>query len=105
MTLPPDVRDFCLTDSPSHSLTSVLAQEELIKELTIQIARLTPMLKEGRGSTSTVHFLTREAADEEKRILEERLEKSKEALRQKDAVIKDKDARIAALNEQRTLEQ
>lgn len=58
------------------------------------------MSKEGR--TSTVHFLTREAADEEKRILEERLEKSKEMLKQKDAVIKDKDARIAALNEQRT---
>jgi hypothetical protein len=58
---------------PSSLLTSALAQEELIKELTTQIARLTPMLKEGRGST--IHFLTREAADEEKRILEERLEK------------------------------
>jgi len=33
-------------------------------------------------------------------MLEERLEKSKEAVKQKDAVIKDKDARIAALNEQ-----
>jgi len=32
--------------------------------------------------------------------LEERLEKAKEALKQKDAVIKDKDARIAALDEQ-----
>lgn len=100
MKLPPEVLDFRLTDSPSHSLTSALAQDELIKELTTQIARLNPMLKEGR--VSTVHFLTREAADEEKRMLEERLEKSKEALRQKDAVIKDKDARIAALNEQRT---
>ena len=98
------VRDFCLTDSPSHSFTSVLAQDELIKELTIQIARLSPWLKEDRGPT-VHHFLTREAADEEKHMLEERLEKSKEALRQKDAVIKDKDARIAALNEQRTLEQ
>lgn len=58
------------------------------------------MLKEGRAST--VHFLTREAADEEKRILEDRLEKSKETVKQKDAIIKDKDARIAALNEQRT---
>jgi len=82
---------------------SALAQDELIKELTTQIARLTPLLKEGLGST--IHFLTREAADEEKRMLEERLEKSKEALRQKDAVIKDKDARIAALNEQRTSKQ
>jgi anaerobic ribonucleoside-triphosphate reductase len=58
------------------------------------------MFEQGRGST--VHFLTREAADEEKRVLEERLEKAKEALRQKDAIIKDKDARIAALDEQCT---
>ncbi len=57
------------------------------------------MLKEGREST--VHFLTREAADEEKRILEDRLEKAKDALKQKDAVIKDKDVRITALDEQR----
>ena len=103
MKLPASVRDFRLTDSPSHSLTSVLARDELIKQLAIQLARLTPTLKEGRGPT--VHFLTREAADKEKRVLEERLEKFKEALRQKDAVIKDKDARIAALNEQRTSEQ
>jgi anaerobic ribonucleoside-triphosphate reductase len=61
------------------------------------------MLQEGRAST--VHFLTREAADEEKRILEERLEKTKEAFMQKDAVIKDKDTRIATLNEQRTWKQ
>jgi hypothetical protein len=95
---------WCATpDRPSSfPLTSTVAQEELIKELTVQIARLSPMLKEGRDST--VHFLTREAADEEKRILEERLEKAKEALKQKDAVIKDKDARIAALNEQCTWE-
>lgn len=58
------------------------------------------MLKEGR--TSTLHFVTREAADEEKRMLEERFEKAQEDLGQKDAVIKDKDARIAALNEQCT---
>jgi len=58
------------------------------------------MFEQGRGST--VHFLTREAADEEKRVLEERFEKAKEALRQKDAITKDKDARIAALNEQCT---
>lgn len=84
----------------SFPLISALAQEELIKELTTQISRLTPMFEQGRGST--VHFLTREAADEEKRVLEERLEKAKEALRQKDAIIKDKDARIAALDEQCT---
>lgn len=102
MMLLPTVRDSLFDRFPTH-LPRPIAQEELIKELTTQIARLTPMLKEGRAST--VHFLTREAADEEKRILEERLEKAKEALMQKDAVIKDKDARIAALNEQRMLQQ
>ncbi|KAI0256871.1 hypothetical protein BJV78DRAFT_314631 [Lactifluus subvellereus] len=91
---------------PEEQLESMKAQygaasrEELIKELTAQIARLTPMLKDGRTSTSTLHFLTREAADEENRVLEERFRKVQEDLRQKDAVIKDKDARIAALNEQ-----
>ena len=35
-------------------------------------------------------------------MLEERFEKAQEDLGQKDAVIKDKDARIAALNEQCT---
>jgi hypothetical protein len=97
----PVVRDSrSSTISLSTHPPPTVAQDELIEELTVQIARLNPMLKEGRDST--VHFLTREAADEEKRILEERLEKANEALRQKDAVIKDKDARIAALDEQRT---
>ncbi|KAI0273424.1 hypothetical protein BC834DRAFT_965951 [Gloeopeniophorella convolvens] len=77
---------------------STKAQEELIKELTAQIARLNPMLREGR--TSTLHFLTREAADEEKRSLEDRLEQVRETLKQKDTVIKDKDSRIATLEEQ-----
>jgi hypothetical protein len=98
MMLLPVVRDF--RSIIYFPLTPTVAQEELIKELTVQIARLNPMLKEGRNST--IHFLTREAADEEKRILEERLEKAKETLKQKDAVIKDKDARIAALDQQCT---
>jgi hypothetical protein len=81
-------------------LTPSLAQDELIKELTTQIARLTPMLKEGR--TSTLHFLTREAADEERRLLEERFGKVQDELKLKDTIIKDKDSHIAALNERRT---
>ena len=96
--LPPKVCDACLTRAP-FTYIDPTAQEELIKELTTQITRLTPMSKEGR--TSTLHFLTREAADEEKRTLEERLEKAEEVLKQKDVVIKDKDARISALDEQR----
>jgi hypothetical protein len=74
------------------------AQEELIQELTTQISRLTPMLKEGR--MSTLPLLTNEAANKEKRILEERLREVQEELRKKDGVIKDKDTRIAALNDQ-----
>ncbi|KAH9180724.1 hypothetical protein EDB89DRAFT_2062394 [Lactarius sanguifluus] len=74
------------------------AQEELIQELTTQVSRLTPMLKKDR--TSTLHFLTSEAADEEKRIFEEHLREVQEELKRKDGVIKDKDTRIAALNDQ-----
>jgi hypothetical protein len=92
------VRD-CPDAAHFSILTSFLAQDELIKELTAQIARLTPMLKEGR--TSTLHFLTREAADEERRVLEERFGKVQEELKLRDAIIKDKDSRIVALNEQR----
>ena len=77
-----------------------LAQEELIHELTTQVSRLTPMLKEGR--TSTLPLLTNEAANKEKRNLEEHLRVVQEELRQKDVVIKDKDTRIAALNEECT---
>lgn len=76
------------------------AQEELIQELTTQISRLSPMLKEGH--MSTLPLLTNEAANKEKRILEERLREVQEELRQKDIVIKDKDTRITALNDQCT---
>ena len=58
------------------------------------------MLKEGR--TSTLPLLTNEAVNKEKRIFEERLREVQEELRQKDGVIKDKDTRIAALDEQCT---
>ncbi|SRR6266404_6926345 len=81
-------------------LISTPAQEELIKELTTQVSRLTPMMKENRTSTSL--FLTREGVDEDKRIFEERLKELQGQLTQKDGVIRDKDTRIAALNEQRS---
>ena len=58
------------------------------------------MLKEGR--MFTLPLLTNEAANKEKRILEERLREVQEELRQKDGFIKDKDTRIAALNDQCT---
>ncbi|KAH9066461.1 hypothetical protein EDB87DRAFT_724639 [Lactarius vividus] len=87
-----------LVSRKAHYDAASRAQEELIQELTAQVSRLTPMLKKGR--TSTLHFLTSEAADEEKRIFEEHLREVQEELKRKDGVIKDKDTRIAALNEQ-----
>ncbi|KAH9001101.1 hypothetical protein EDB92DRAFT_1938880 [Lactarius akahatsu] len=87
-----------LVSRKAHYDATNRAQEELIQELTTQVSRLTPMLKKGR--TSTLHFLTSEAADEEKRIFEEHLREVQEELKRKDGVIKDKDTRIAALNEQ-----
>ncbi|KAH9050603.1 hypothetical protein EDB84DRAFT_2394 [Lactarius hengduanensis] len=87
-----------LVSRKAHYDATSRAQEELIQELTTQVSRLTPMLKKDR--TSTLHFLTCEAADEEKRIFEEHLREVQEELKRKDGVIKDKDNRIAALNEQ-----
>ncbi|EJD05685.1 uncharacterized protein FOMMEDRAFT_153019 [Fomitiporia mediterranea MF3/22] len=67
-------------------------QEEMIQELTSQLARVDALTREGK--TSTLHFLTREAADEERRGVERQVEKLKQALKEKDRVIGEKDATI-----------
>ncbi|KAL5529355.1 hypothetical protein ACEPAG_5340 [Sanghuangporus baumii] len=70
----------------------IQAQEEMIQELTSQLARVDSLTREGK--ISTLHFLTREAADEERRGVERQVEKLKQALRDKDKVIAEKDATI-----------
>lgn len=68
------------------------AQEEMIAELTSQLARVDSLTREGK--TSTLHFLTREAADEERRGLETELAHLRAALRAKDQELEGKDAQI-----------
>ena len=69
-----------------------IAQEEMIQELTSQLARVDSLTREGK--TSTLHFLTREAADEERRGLETELAHVRAALRAKDKELEERDAQI-----------
>ncbi|EIN07183.1 hypothetical protein PUNSTDRAFT_126991 [Punctularia strigosozonata HHB-11173 SS5] len=77
-------------------------QEDLIKELTSQIARVEPLAR-GQAGPAAVHFLTREAVDEEKRQAERDRDKWKEESEGKDAIIIQKDREIAELIKQQRL--
>ncbi|KAI5121022.1 hypothetical protein M0805_005967 [Coniferiporia weirii] len=67
-------------------------QEESIKEMTSQLARIDSLTREGK--TSTLHFLTREAADEERRDIERQVDQLRKALREKENDIAERDAAI-----------
>lgn len=72
-----------------------IAQEKLIQELTSQLARVEPLARSGK--TSLLHFLTRDAADEEQRGLENEIHRWKDIAKAKEAIIAEKDRRIAEL--------
>jgi hypothetical protein len=72
-----------------------LAQEKLIQELTSQLARVEPLARSGK--TSLLHFLTRDAADQEQRGLENEVNRWKDIAKAKDAIIAEKDKRITEL--------
>jgi hypothetical protein len=72
-----------------------IAQEKLIQELTSQLARVEPLARSGK--TSLLHFLTRDAANEEQRALEDEVNRWENIAKAKDAVILEKDRRIAEL--------
>jgi predicted nucleic acid-binding Zn-ribbon protein len=61
------------------------AQERLIQELTTQLARVEPLAR--TGNSSALRFLTREAADEEQRTLENQLTELKHTLEDKNTQI------------------
>ncbi|KAN0077189.1 hypothetical protein V8E55_011044 [Tylopilus felleus] len=73
-------------------------QDALIKELTSQLARVEPLSRTGQAVA--LHFLTREAADEEKRAAEQDISRLKEVIKAKDTVIDEKNKRIAELEQQ-----
>lgn len=68
------------------------AQEESLKEMTSQLARVDALTREGK--TTTLHILTREAADEERRELDRELERLRAALKEKDKIISERDTII-----------
>ncbi|KIJ10501.1 hypothetical protein PAXINDRAFT_119493 [Paxillus involutus ATCC 200175] len=72
-------------------------QDALIKELTSQLARIEPLSRTGQGVA--LHFLTREAADEEKRAAEQDILRLEEIIKRKDSTLAEKIKRIAELEQ------
>ena len=64
----------------------------MIKELTSQLARVDSLTVEGK--TSTLHLITREMADEERRGVERQNDALKQALHEKDQEIQKRDMTI-----------
>ncbi|EGO21082.1 hypothetical protein SERLADRAFT_441471 [Serpula lacrymans var. lacrymans S7.9] len=66
--------------------------KSLVKELTSQLARVEPLAR--TAQTAALHFLTREAADEEKRTLEEEMEQLRSVVKKKDNLLTEKTGQI-----------
>ena len=79
---------------------SLTASEEMIRELTSQLSRVDSLTREGK--TSTLHFLTREAADEERRGVERQVEQLKAKLKEKDLIIAEREATISDKDAERS---
>lgn len=76
-------------------------QDTLINELTTQLTRVKAL--GGSEKSYMLHFLTREAADEEKEAVEKEVSRWKDIVKQKDAQLAEKDERIVGLEEQAKL--
>ncbi|KAL4067729.1 hypothetical protein J3A83DRAFT_4413426 [Scleroderma citrinum] len=72
-------------------------QDSLIKELTSQLSRIEPLARTGQNPA--LHFLTREAADEEKRAMERDMACLHDVIGQKDATIDERNKRITELEQ------
>ncbi|KII89147.1 hypothetical protein PLICRDRAFT_597375 [Plicaturopsis crispa FD-325 SS-3] len=75
----------------------ISTQEEMIKVLTGQLSRVEGLGKSGKAPF--IQFLTREAADEEKRALEQEVSQWRETAQEKDTTLRLKDERIAELEQ------
>ncbi|CDO77647.1 hypothetical protein BN946_scf184963.g4 [Trametes cinnabarina] len=73
-------------------------KEALIEELTAQLAKLQSSSKSNKSHT--LHFLTREVAEEEKQALRDENLRLKDVIKQRDATIASKDKQIHALQEE-----
>lgn len=72
-------------------------QDTLIKELTSQLSRVEPLARTGQNVA--LHFLTREAADEEKRAMEQDMARLQDVIKHKDATIAERNKRIVELEQ------
>jgi len=73
-------------------------QESMINELTAQLTKIKAL--GGSEKSYMLHFLTREAADEEKETMRKEVERWKDIVKQKDAQLTEKDQTIATLEAQ-----
>ncbi|KAI0658805.1 hypothetical protein C8Q70DRAFT_916797 [Cubamyces menziesii] len=89
-----------LEEYKSHFDDSMKRKESLIEELTAQLSKLQSSAKSGGKSQTTLHFLTREAAEEEKQALREENVRLKEVIKQRDATIASKDKQIQTLQDE-----
>ncbi|KAJ8501688.1 hypothetical protein ONZ51_g443 [Trametes cubensis] len=89
-----------LEEYKSHFDDSMKRKESLIEELTAQLSKLQSSSKSGGKSQTTLHFLTREAAEEEKQALREENVRLKEVIKQRDATIASKDKQIQTLQDE-----
>ncbi|RPD64540.1 hypothetical protein L226DRAFT_474144 [Lentinus tigrinus ALCF2SS1-7] len=81
-------------------------QESLIQELTSRLTSLQSPSKASKSDQSyTLHFLTREAAEEEKHALKEEIARLHETIKQRDEALAGKEQQIATLRgEAKTLQ-
>ncbi|KAI9061472.1 hypothetical protein FKP32DRAFT_1528295, partial [Trametes sanguinea] len=87
-----------LAEYKSHFDESIQRKEALIQELTAQLSKLQSSSKSSKSYT--LHFLTREAAEEEKQALREENLRLKDVIKQREATIASKDKEIQQLQEE-----
>ncbi|KAI0695872.1 hypothetical protein C8T65DRAFT_664592 [Cerioporus squamosus] len=90
-----------LADYKAHYDESMKRKESLIQELTSRLTTLQSPSKASKSDQSyTLHFLTREAAEEEKRALKEENAKLLETVKQRDEWVASKDKQMDGLREE-----
>ena len=70
-------------------LTKNVGKDDIIKELNAALARKEPLTNSGQATV--LQLLTREAADEEKRLVEKELQRWKTSAQEKSEALKEKD--------------
>ncbi|KAI0636428.1 hypothetical protein C8Q77DRAFT_1051096 [Trametes polyzona] len=87
-----------LQEYKSQFEDTIQKKDALIEQLTAQLSKLHSSSKPDK--TYTLHFLTREAAEEEKLALREENNRLKEAIKQREATIASKEKQIQEVNEE-----